>query len=73
MLPAFARRGILDEVKPTFGTWTIHTMHFFANLMKLYQYDMISGTITNINEEVCFIPSLTVKTVEHFYSHFLIV
>lgn len=50
--PAFARRGVLDRVKPTFGTWTIETLHFFENLMKLYQYSLICATITNINEEV---------------------
>lgn len=67
VLPAFGRRGILDNIKPTFGTWTINTMHFFASLMKLYRYDMISGTITNINEEVYFIPSLPVKIVDGIF------
>lgn len=51
-LPAFARRGVLDMVKPTFGTWTIEALHFFEKITKFYQYNLICATITNIKEEV---------------------
>lgn len=51
-LPAFARRGVLDMVKPTFGSWTIEALIFFEYVMKFHQYELICATITNINIEV---------------------